>query len=117
MLIFFKTKNSLIFYSWKLYFQVKNRTDAPGKAVNGDLHVLMNSQDIIESIQAQNPSNVPIVIDPSPGRTTLHCISNVTSDAYADDHTGNLIEDLINEGEDGDLTHEEHCDRSFRRSG
>ena len=107
----------MIFYSWKLYFQVKNRTDAPGKAVNGDLHVLMNSQDIIESIQAQNPSNVPIVIDPSPGQTTLHCISNVTSDAYPDDHTGNLIEDLINEGEDGDLTHEEHCDRSFRRSG
>ena len=97
------------------FLQVKNHIDALGKAVSGDLLVPMNSQDIIENTRAQSHSSVVIVIDPSPGRTTLHCISNVTSDA--DDHIGNLIEDLINEGEDDDLTHEEHCDRSFRRSG
>ena len=52
--------------------QEKNHTSAPGRAVHGDLHALMNSLDTTENIPAQNLLNAHTVTDAFQGRIICH---------------------------------------------
>ena len=48
--------------------QEKNHTSAPGRAVHGDSHALMNSLDTTENIPVQNLLNAHTVTDAFQGR-------------------------------------------------
>ena len=52
--------------------QEKNHTSAPGRAVHGDLHALMNSLDTTENIPVQNLLNARTVTDAFQGRIICH---------------------------------------------
>ena len=52
--------------------QEKNHTSAPGRAVHGDSHALMNSLDTTENIPVQNLLNALTVTDAFQGRIICH---------------------------------------------